>query len=137
MYFETAENEQQFYPFSKTSTFDKGHGRIEKREYFFATEADWIENYEEWAGLNVIGMVRSTRITDGKESVEDRCRIRKDNSGENLAVIRHIALNPYKGFTNIKLSKAKRFKCFFDDDFLCNAILNKLFFFYQFFAKRY
>lgn len=57
---------------------------------------------------------------------EDSCRMRKDNSGENLAVIRHIALNLYKCFTKFKLSmKAKRFRCSFDDEFLCNVILNK------------
>ena len=58
---------------------------------------------------------------------EDRCRTRVDNSGENLAVIRHISLNLYKAFTFPKLSmKAKRFRCSFDDDFLCSVIFNKL-----------
>ena len=52
--------------------------------------------------------------------------MRMDNSGENLAVIRHISLNLYKSFTSVKLSmKAKRFRCAFDDDFLCSVILNK------------
>lgn len=56
---------------------------------------------------------------------EDRCRMRMDNSGENLAVIRHISLNLYKSFTSVKLSmKAKRFRCAFDDDFLCSVILH-------------
>lgn len=58
---------------------------------------------------------------------EDRCRTRVDNSGENLAVIRHISLNLYKAFTSVKISmKAKRFRCSFDDDFLCSVIFNKL-----------
>ena len=164
LYFETAEKEPGFYPLSKTSTLGKGHGRIEKREYFLTTDVEWIENRDEWAGLNAIGMARSTRIVDETESVEDRyfitlltdvqmfseaarkhwgiennlhwcldvnfdednCRMRKDNSGENLAVIRHIDLNLYKSFTKVKLSmKAKRFRCSFDDQFLCNVILNK------------
>lgn len=164
LYFETAEKEQAFYQLSKISTLDKGHGRIEKREYFLTTDVEWIENRDEWEGLNSIGMVRSTRIVDETESVENRyfitsltdvqlfseaarkhwgiennlhwcldvnfdednCRMRKDNSGENLAVIRHIALNLYKSFTKVKLSmKAKRFRCSFDDQFLCNVILNK------------
>lgn len=164
LYFETAEKEQALYQLSKISTLDKGHGRIEKREYFLTTDVEWIENRDEWAGLNAIGMVRSTRIVDETESVENRyfitsltdvqlfseaarkhwgiennlhwcldvnfdednCRMRKDNSGENLAVIRHIALNLYKSFTKVKLSmKAKRFRCSFDDQFLCNVILNK------------
>ncbi|MDE5755338.1 MAG: ISAs1 family transposase [Oscillospiraceae bacterium] len=57
---------------------------------------------------------------------EDRCRMHVDNSGENLAVIRHISVNLYKSFTSVKLSmKAKRFRCAFDDNFLCSVILNK------------
>ena len=108
-------------------------------------------------------MVRSTRIVDETESVEDRyfitsltdvqqfseaarkhwgiennlhwcldvnfdednCRMRKDNSGENLAVIRHIALNLYKSFTKVKLSmKAKRFRCSFDDQLILSFCLS-------------
>ena len=139
----------------------KDHGRIERREYFLTTDIEWIENREEWANLNAIGMVRSRRIVNGIESSddryfissttdidtfskavrqhweieggcldldfnEDRCRMRKDNSAENFAVIRHIALNLYKSFKNSKLSlKAKRFKCSFDDNFLCDIIYNK------------
>lgn len=57
---------------------------------------------------------------------DDQCLMRMDNSGENLAVIRHISLNLYKSYTAVKLSmKAKRFRCAFDDDFLCSVILNK------------
>lgn len=57
---------------------------------------------------------------------EDKCRMRVDNSAENFAVIRHIAMNLYKSFTKQKLSlKSKRFRCSFDDDFLCSVIFNK------------
>ena len=164
LYFDTALKEPQFYSIDKKTTSDKGHGRIEKREYFLTTDIEWINKRDEWAGLNAIGMVRSTRIIDNVESSEnryfiasitdiadfsqavrthwgiennlhwcldvnfneDKCRARKDNSGENLAVIRHIALNLYKSFKSVKLSmKAKRFRCSFDDDFLCSVILNK------------
>mgnify|MGYP002674909377 FL=1 len=52
LYFETAEKEQAFYQLSKISTLDKGHGRIEKREYFLTTDVEWIENRDEWVGLN-------------------------------------------------------------------------------------
>lgn len=59
---------------------------------------------------------------------EDKCRMRVDNSAENLAVIRHIALNLYKSYKVPKLSvKAKRFRCSFDDDFLCKVIFNNFF----------
>lgn len=57
---------------------------------------------------------------------EDHCRMRVDNSGENFAVLRHIATNLYKSFPSGKLSlKAKRFKCSFDDKFLSRVIFNK------------
>lgn len=58
---------------------------------------------------------------------EDRCRMRVDNSGENFAVIRHIATNFYKALKTPKLSmKAKRFRCSFDDEFLLKVIFNKI-----------
>lgn len=165
-YFESAEKEPEFYALDKTETHDKGHGRIEKRQYFLETKVDWLEDREAWSGLNAIGMVKSARIVNGAKSIEnryfitsltdvtqfaeavrthwgienslhwcldvnfdeDRCRVRKDNSGENLAVIRHIALNLYKSYQVVKLSmKAKRFRCSFDDDFLYNVIFNKFF----------
>lgn len=164
LYFDNAEIEPQFYPIYNTCTIDKGHGRIEKREYFLTTDVEWIENKGEWNGLNALGMVKSTRIINDIETIEkryfitslsdvkifsksvrmhwgienslhwcldvnfdeDSCRMRKDNSGENLAVIRHIALNLYKSYTKVKISmKAKRFRCSFDDDFLCSVIFNK------------
>ena len=53
--------------------------------------------------------------------------MRVDNSGENFAVIRHIATNFYKALKTPKLSmKAKRFRCSFDDEFLLKVIFNKI-----------
>ncbi len=167
LFFETALKEPQFYSFEKTKVMtEKGHGRIEKRQYFLATDIDWLENRAEWHRLNSIDMVKSIRIIDGVKSYEnryfissltdisefsqairshwgiennlhwclnvnfneDKCRMRVDNSGENLAVIRHISLNLYKSFTKVKLSmKAKRFRCSFDDKFLSSVILNNFF----------
>ena len=167
LYFETALADPQFFEFEKGKPqIEKGHGRIEKRQYFLSTEIDGFVNHEQWKGITAIGMVRSSRIINDVETTEDRyyitslsdisqfakaarmhwgienqlhwcldmnfnedrCRCRVDNSGENLAVIRHIALNLYKAFNSVKLSmKAKRFRCSFDDDFLFSVISNKLF----------
>ncbi|MBR7085069.1 MAG: ISAs1 family transposase [Oscillospiraceae bacterium] len=165
LYFETALAEPKLYDFVKSKPkTEKGHGRIETRQYFLSTEISDFISAEEWKGIAAIGMVRSKRIINEEESVEnryfitsltdlqkfsnavrkhwgienelhwcldmnfdeDRCRTRVDNSGENLAVIRHISLNLYKAFTSVKLSmKAKRFRCSFDDNFLCSVIFNK------------
>lgn len=49
------------------STNEKGHGRIEKREYCLLTDISWLEQKQEWSGLNALGMVKST-VTEGKET---------------------------------------------------------------------
>jgi len=39
-------------------TLDKGHGRIEKRTYFYSTDLDWmVDAKQEWEKLTGIGMV--------------------------------------------------------------------------------
>jgi predicted transposase YbfD/YdcC len=53
---------------SKT-TFDKGHGRMEKREYQLLTDLSWLEQKDEWKGLNALGCVKST-ITENGETHE-------------------------------------------------------------------
>ena len=44
----------------KIVTHDKGHGRIETREYFLETEIDWLYQKPDWVGLSAIGMVKSS-----------------------------------------------------------------------------
>ena len=44
----------------KTVTKEKGHGRIEKREYFLETNIDWLSHKPDSTNLNGIGMVQST-----------------------------------------------------------------------------
>jgi predicted transposase YbfD/YdcC len=51
---EEGENEKVGY----VRTLDKGHGRIELREYYYSTDIDWMkEQKQDWAGLNGIGIV--------------------------------------------------------------------------------
>ena len=145
---------------NKTITKEKGHGRIETREYFLETDIGWLSQKPEWSGLNAIGKVKSkvwgkdvlreetryfiTSLTDvndfakavrahwGVENSlhwcldvvfhEDYCRTRKDNSAENFAVIRHIALNILKNYP-VKMSLArKRRKCQYDHEFMANVL---------------
>ena len=51
------------------TTYDKGHGRIEKREYRLLTELSWLEQKDEWIGLKSLGMVRST-VTEKDKTTE-------------------------------------------------------------------
>jgi hypothetical protein len=51
--------------------------------------------------------------------------MRKDNSGENFAVIRHIALNLLKK-DDAKMSiKSRRHRCAYDDDYLYKILFSK------------
>ena len=50
---------------SKT-TIEKGHGRIEKREYQLLTDLSWLEQKDEWKGLNALGCARSTIAENGE-----------------------------------------------------------------------
>ena len=53
-------------------TLEKGHGRIEKREYFLETDIDWLPQKPDWKGLRAIGAVRS-RV---EEKGAVRCEMR-------------------------------------------------------------
>lgn len=46
---------------------EKGHGRIEKREYRLLTDLSWLEEQEEWCGLRALGMVKTTVIEKDEE----------------------------------------------------------------------
>ncbi len=53
-------------------TLEKGHGRIEKREYFLETDIDWLTQKPDWINLNALGMVKTT-VTE-KETVRSDVR---------------------------------------------------------------
>ena len=53
---------------------------------------------------------------------EDKSRTHVDNSGENFAVIRHIALNLLKAFPAKMSFARKRRKCEYDADFVANVL---------------
>jgi hypothetical protein len=55
---------------------------------------------------------------------EDTCRIRKDFASENLAVVRHIALNLLTKENTLKLGiKNKRLRAGWDEDYLLQVLL--------------
>jgi len=57
---------------TRTVTKEKGHGRIETREYFLETDIDWLSQKPKWTNLNAIGMVKSTVIENGETRSDTR-----------------------------------------------------------------
>lgn len=53
-------------------TVEKAHGRIEKREYYFIPEVQWLKQLERWPNLHAIGMVHSEREENDKVSFDTR-----------------------------------------------------------------
>ena len=51
---------------------DGGHGRVETRKYWIASDLTWLDNREQWCDLNLIGMVESERYQNGHVSKERR-----------------------------------------------------------------
>jgi predicted transposase YbfD/YdcC len=148
--------------FDYYETVDGGHGKIEIRRYWTASDVSWLQGRENWQNLETICMVeRERRFNDRVESEtsyyigsigsnaekfghairshwgienslhwvldvsfrEDESRIRKDNAPENVAVLRHIALNMVKKETSLKKSiKSKRLRAGWDNDYLLKVL---------------
>lgn len=51
---------------------EKGHGRIEKREYYYSTDIEWMEQKKDWKDIKGIGMVIRTSTEKGKTSTDTR-----------------------------------------------------------------
>lgn len=145
-------------------TVDKGHGRLEIREYWHSDDIAWMSERIQWAGLASFGMVKRTRTLKEKTSSEiqfyisslsldvarfehavrshwsiensmhwvldvtfneDGCRIGKDHSAENLAILRRTALNLLRkegAFPDISAPK-KRMRASLDLPFFNHVLL--------------
>jgi predicted transposase YbfD/YdcC len=68
-----------------TNMLEKGHGRIERREYFLETEIEWLYGRERWVGLRAIGAVKATVETKGKRTEEIRYFITSLTNIEDFA----------------------------------------------------
>ncbi len=100
------------------------NGKIKQESRYFITSlsknaeelAEYIRGH--WGIENQLHWVLDVDFN------EDGSRIRKDNAPENLAVIRHIALNLIKQHKNIKGSiKGKRKKAGWDNNYLRELLL--------------
>lgn len=81
---------------NKKKTLEKGHGRIEKREYFLETEIGWLYGCEQWMGIRAIGAVKSTVTIKDKVTMEMRYFL---TSLENLDDFAH-AVRAHWGIEN-------------------------------------
>jgi len=55
-------------------TIEKGHGRIEKRTYYYSTDIDWMINAKsEWSKLTGIGMVKREVEYIGTDKTTEEC----------------------------------------------------------------
>lgn len=59
---------------AKLNTTEKGHGRVETREYTLCTDISWLCKADSWKGLKAIGMVKSTvyHTKSRKEATDTR-----------------------------------------------------------------
>jgi len=77
----------------KHSQTEKGHGRVECREYTLCTDIKWLGKSEKWKGLKAVGMVRSNvyHCKGGRETQDTRYYITSlnDVSAFALAVRKH------------------------------------------------
>ena len=70
-YFTAALTTPQFYKhIEKYVCQEKGHGRIETREYYLCTDPDYLKLHDEWKNLHSVGMMKS-RIVQGEAITEE------------------------------------------------------------------
>ena len=142
-------------------TTETGHGRRETRRYRTLANLEGVKRRDLWKGLNMIGMVESTRELNGSTTQETRfyigsigadaetfaravrrhwtvenqlhwsldvafreddSRVREPVARENLAVLRHIALNRLKNDPTKLGIQNKRLKAGWDEHYLAKLL---------------
>jgi len=62
-------------------TLEKGHGRIEKRQYWYTLDIQGLGTAARWPGITGMVMCRATRTLDAETTVEDRYYITSASHG--------------------------------------------------------
>jgi predicted transposase YbfD/YdcC len=70
-FFENKSNSKNTKSYIETSA-KKEHGRLETRKYYISNCLDNLSKKDAWSGLNAIGMTESTRIVEGKTSINQK-----------------------------------------------------------------
>jgi predicted transposase YbfD/YdcC len=101
---------------------EEGATKTIKTRYFISS----LENDAKkllWAKRSHWGVENSLHWCLDIAFREDDCRVRKDNGAENLAVLRHMAINLLKQEKSAKVGiKAKRHKAAWDDSYLLKVL---------------
>jgi hypothetical protein len=89
--------------YSLDETVDGEHGRIEVRRCYVTDDIEWLRQKADWRGL---------------------ASIRKHPAPENVATLRHIALNLLKQEKTFKVGiKSKRLKAGWDESYLLKVLV--------------
>ena len=169
LFTDLAASQYRAYTYDYAKTWNKGHGRIERREAWTISDPKvlaHLRHANQFARLTTVMMVRHERRCGAEISVEtryyissthtsaahllrskrrhwrienslhwildiafreDESRVRKDHGAQNLAILRHIALNLLKQETTCKLGVFnKRLKAAWDLDYM-RTVLATLF----------
>jgi predicted transposase YbfD/YdcC len=71
LYFQQSSPEElQQEPFDYHTSFDKDHGRCERRRYWATGDIEWLSMKDAWVDLHSICMVKSERTEKGKTTEE-------------------------------------------------------------------
>ena len=94
---------------------------VEKRYYLSSLECD-VKKFSE-AARGHWGIENNLHWTLDVAFNEDQCRIRKDNAPENLAILRHLAVNLLTSEKSVKLGIInKRLRAGWDKNYLIKIL---------------
>ena len=114
-----------FRAIGRVQSFVEEKGQKKDETRYFITSLTSVDSFAK-AVRSHWGIENSLHYCLDVTFKEDANRTRKDNSPENFAVIRHIAVNVLKNFpTPGKMSLArKKRKCQYDTDFMADVLLS-------------